>query len=98
MLVAQIEMADCVCAAGSAIHYVRGRMLRKQGTRFVSYDVAQKLRPFPQVKLLVTSEVPITKVFADDPTASAHEISQHMRSVMDDLVRHISIRRPPKRC
>lgn len=39
-----------------------------------------------QVKLLVTSEVPIYKVFADDPTESANEISSHMRSVMDDLV------------
>ncbi|KAF7792864.1 hypothetical protein EIP86_003965 [Pleurotus ostreatoroseus] len=41
-----------------------------------------------KVKLLVTSEVPIYKVFAGDPAQSAHEISQHMRSVMDDLVRH----------
>ncbi|GJE84236.1 AFG1-like ATPase [Phanerochaete sordida] len=38
-----------------------------------------------KVKLLVTSEVPIFKVFADDPSKSAHEISAHMRSVMDDL-------------
>ncbi|KIP12803.1 hypothetical protein PHLGIDRAFT_97490 [Phlebiopsis gigantea 11061_1 CR5-6] len=38
-----------------------------------------------KVKLLVTSEVPIFKVFADDPTREAHEISAHMRSVMDDL-------------
>lgn len=38
-----------------------------------------------KVKLLVTSEVPVFKVFADDPTREAHEISAHMRSVMDDL-------------
>lgn len=38
-----------------------------------------------KVKLLVTSEVPIFKVFADDPSKQAHEISSHMRSVMDDL-------------
>lgn len=40
-----------------------------------------------QVKLIVTSEVPIFKVFADDPSKQAHELSSHMRSVMDDLVR-----------
>lgn len=30
--------------------------------------------------------MPIFKVFADDPSKEAHEISGHMRSVMDDLV------------
>lgn len=39
------------------------------------------------MKLLVTSEVPIYKVFADDPSQTAHDISGHMASVMDDLVR-----------
>ena len=39
-----------------------------------------------KVKLLVTSEVPVFKVFADDPNKEATEISNHMRSVMDDLV------------
>ena len=54
-----------------------------QGPCFPTDDVAK-------VKLLVTSEVPIFKVFADDPTKEANEISAHMRSVMDDLVRLLS--------
>lgn len=40
-----------------------------------------------QTKLLVTSEVPIYQVFSDDPSNSGSKpISDHMRSVMDDLV------------
>ncbi|KAI0340917.1 AFG1-like ATPase [Trametopsis cervina] len=38
-----------------------------------------------KVKLLALSEVPIFKVFADDPNAKEGEISAHMRSIMDDL-------------
>lgn len=34
----------------------------------------------------MTSEVPVFQVFSDDPTEQAHHISDHMRSVMDDLV------------
>ena len=39
-----------------------------------------------QVKLFVTSEVPIYKVFSEDGETKK-EISDHQRSVMDDLVR-----------
>lgn len=39
-----------------------------------------------QTKLFVTSEVPVFQVFADDPTAETEHLSDHMRSVMDDLV------------
>ena len=64
---------------------MRAMRARYGGTR--SYIVAPVTdQSEPQVKLLVTSEVPIYKVFADDPTQTAHEISSHMRSVMDDLV------------
>ncbi|THH27702.1 hypothetical protein EUX98_g6478, partial [Antrodiella citrinella] len=38
-----------------------------------------------KIKLFISSEVPITKVFADDPSADGQGISDHMRSVMDDL-------------
>ena len=38
------------------------------------------------IKLFVSSEVPITKIFADDPSAKNTNVSDHMRSVMDDLV------------
>lgn len=40
-----------------------------------------------KVKLIATSAVPIFKVFADDPNARTEEVSAHMRSIMDDLVR-----------
>lgn len=41
-----------------------------------------------QTKLFVSSEVPIYKIFSDDPNANNNKgISDHMRSVMDDLVR-----------
>ena len=39
-----------------------------------------------QTKLFVSSEVPIYQIFSDDPNAKAGEMSDHMRSVMDDLV------------
>ncbi|TFK64043.1 AFG1 family mitochondrial ATPase [Pluteus cervinus] len=38
-----------------------------------------------KTKLFVTSEVPITQVFSGDSDASSRPISDHMRSVMDDL-------------
>ncbi|EMD40492.1 hypothetical protein CERSUDRAFT_44855 [Gelatoporia subvermispora B] len=38
-----------------------------------------------KTKLFTTSEVPIFKIFADDPEARSHQLSDHMRSVMDDL-------------
>jgi protein AFG1 len=39
-----------------------------------------------KTRLFVTSEVPVFKIFSDDASAHAHQISDHMRSVMDDLV------------
>jgi len=39
-----------------------------------------------KTKLFATSEVPIFQVFADDPTSETKRLSDHMRSVMDDLV------------
>jgi hypothetical protein len=43
---------------------------------------------FPvQTKLFVTSDVPVFKVFSDDPNESRPQhLSDHLRSVMDDLV------------
>ncbi|KAI0832653.1 AFG1-like ATPase [Trametes gibbosa] len=38
-----------------------------------------------KTKLFISSEVPIYQIFANDPNATADEISDHMRSVMDDL-------------
>ncbi|KAH9850808.1 AFG1-like ATPase [Lenzites betulinus] len=38
-----------------------------------------------KTKLFISSEVPIYQIFANDPSASSDEISDHMRSVMDDL-------------
>jgi protein AFG1 len=38
-----------------------------------------------KTRLFVTSEVPVFKIFSDDASAHAHQISDHMRSVMDDL-------------
>ena len=35
----------------------------------------------------MSSEVPIYQIFSDDPNAKKGVISDHMRSVMDDLVR-----------
>lgn len=40
--------------------------------------------PVLQTKLFISSEVPIYHVFSDD--SSNAEMSDHMRSVMDDLV------------
>ena len=39
-----------------------------------------------KTKLFVSSEVPIYQIFSDDPHGKKGEISDHMRSVMDDLV------------
>jgi len=38
-----------------------------------------------KTKLFVSSEVPIFRVFSDDPTEEAKHTSDHMRAVMDDL-------------
>ncbi|KAI0776227.1 AFG1-like ATPase [Trametes elegans] len=38
-----------------------------------------------KTKLFISSEVPIYQIFSDDPNAKSDDISDHMRSVMDDL-------------
>ncbi|KAF9006620.1 AFG1-like ATPase-domain-containing protein [Cyathus striatus] len=38
-----------------------------------------------KTKLFVTSEVPVFKVFSDESSSNKEQISDHMRSVMDDL-------------
>lgn len=43
-----------------------------------------------QTKLFVTSEVPVYQVFSDDDANASKDVSDHMRSIMDDLVRPIS--------
>jgi hypothetical protein len=61
-------------------------VLREQGIHFPSESLAKPLLQL-QTKLFVTSEVPIYKVFSDDPQANGPQpVSDHMRSVMDDLV------------
>jgi len=62
-------------------------VLRKQGTAHPFTLSAQRLKSVClQTKLFASSEVPIFQVFSDNNVASG-EISDHMRSVMDDLVR-----------
>ena len=78
-----LSQKDLVCSLRQSILRVADRHHLFQARRFITFiDACYESK----VKLLVTSEVPIYKVFADDPTQSAHEISSHMRSVMDDLV------------
>ncbi|KAL1946471.1 hypothetical protein VTO73DRAFT_14575 [Trametes versicolor] len=38
-----------------------------------------------KTKLFISSEVPIFQIFSNDPNAKGEDISDHMRSVMDDL-------------
>ncbi|OJT05366.1 Lactation elevated protein 1 [Trametes pubescens] len=38
-----------------------------------------------KTKLFISSEVPIFQIFSSDPNAKGEDISDHMRSVMDDL-------------
>ena len=40
-----------------------------------------------KTKLFVTSEVPVYQVFSDNASSAGEGMSDHMRSVMDDLVR-----------
>ncbi|KAI0797000.1 AFG1-like ATPase [Abortiporus biennis] len=50
--------------------------------RFITFiDACYDMR----TKLFVSSEVPIYKIFADNPNAKNTDVSDHMRSVMDDL-------------
>lgn len=49
---------------------------------------------FFQTKLFATSEVPIFQVFSDEKNDGPQPISDHMRGVMDDLVRFLNSRIP----
>lgn len=40
-----------------------------------------------KTKLFISSEVPIFQIFSDDSGSADGQISDHQRSVMDDLVR-----------
>ncbi|KAG5654596.1 hypothetical protein H0H81_011571 [Sphagnurus paluster] len=56
-----------------------------------SKDMARRFITFidacyeSKTKLFVTSEVPVFKVFSDEGSSSGKPVSDHMRSVMDDL-------------
>jgi len=72
---------------GTAVHHLYRRLLRVQGTPFPcfpSHFAVRPRSPIPQTKLFISSEVPIYQVFSDD--SADVEVSEHMRSVMDDLV------------
>ncbi|KAF8812204.1 AFG1-like ATPase [Phlegmacium glaucopus] len=50
--------------------------------RFITFiDACYESR----TKLFVTSEVPVFQLFSDDPSSGTKPMSDHMRSVMDDL-------------
>jgi protein AFG1 len=61
-----------------------GRVSRSDSRRLISYI---------QTKLFTSSEVPIFEIFSgDSPTKGQDkEVSQHLRSVMDDLVKNLAI-------
>jgi hypothetical protein len=68
---------------GTAVHHLCRRLLRVQGTPLPCPSQRTLAYP-PQTKLFISSQVPIYQVFSDD--SANGEISDHMRSVMDDLV------------
>ncbi|KAF9481862.1 AFG1-like ATPase [Pholiota conissans] len=96
--IAKFDFADLCGQPLSAADYIE--LTKNFGTFFVlnipkmgmdKKDLARRFITFidacyeSKTKLLVTSEVPVFQVFSDDPTEEAHHISDHMRSVMDDL-------------
>jgi len=96
--VAKFNFDDLCGQPLSAADYIE--ITRNFGTLFVlgipkmgmdRKDLARRFITFidacyeSKTKLFVTSEVPVFQVFSDDPTEEAHHISDHMRSVMDDL-------------
>ncbi|KAI0082340.1 AFG1-like ATPase [Panus rudis PR-1116 ss-1] len=96
--VAKFKFHDLCGKPLSAADYIE--ITRTFGTIFVldvpkmglgEKDLARRFITFidacyeSKVKLFVTSEVPIFKIFSDDPNANKTEVSDHMRSVMDDL-------------
>lgn len=61
-------------------------MLRKQGVSLPRRATEIIGLTRFKIKLFVSSEVPIYQIFADDPSNKSQGMSDHMRSVMDDLV------------
>lgn len=41
---------------------------------------------FSQTKIFITSEVPISQIFAEDGNSTSGSVSDQMRQMMDDLV------------
>ncbi|KAH9943230.1 AFG1-like ATPase [Epithele typhae] len=96
--VAKFEFTDLCGKPMSAADYIE--ITKNFGTIFVTdvpkmglgqKDMARRFITFvdacyeSKTKLLVSSEVPIYQIFSDDPNAKKGGISDHMRSVMDDL-------------
>ncbi|CDO73775.1 hypothetical protein BN946_scf185015.g103 [Trametes cinnabarina] len=96
--VAKFSFHDLCGKPMSAADYIE--ITKNFGTIFVTdvpkmslnqKDMARRFITFidacyeSKTKLFVLSEVPIYQIFSDDPNAKNGEISDHMRSVMDDL-------------
>ncbi|KAL7282579.1 hypothetical protein ACG7TL_004050 [Trametes sanguinea] len=96
--VAKFSFQDLCGKPMSAADYIE--ITKNFGTIFVTdvpkmslsqKDMARRFITFidacyeSKTKLFVLSEVPIYQIFSDDPNAKDGEISDHMRSVMDDL-------------
>ncbi|TBU33108.1 AFG1-like ATPase [Dichomitus squalens] len=96
--VAKFSFPDLCGKPMSAADYIE--ITKNFGTIFVvdvpkmglsQKDMARRFITFidacyeSKTKLFVSSEVPIYQIFSDDPNSKAGEISDHMRSVMDDL-------------
>ncbi|KAI0331242.1 AFG1-like ATPase [Cubamyces sp. BRFM 1775] len=96
--VAKFDFLDLCGKPMSAADYIE--ITKNFGTIFVSdvpkmslnqKDMARRFITFidacyeSKTKLFVLSEAPIYQIFSDDPNAKGGEISDHMRSVMDDL-------------
>ncbi|KAI0375886.1 AFG1-like ATPase [Pilatotrama ljubarskyi] len=96
--VAKFGFLDLCGKPMSAADYIE--ITKQFGTIFVTdvpkmglgqKDMARRFITFidacyeSKTKLFVSSEVPIYQIFSDDPNAKSNEISDHMRSVMDDL-------------
>lgn len=56
----------------------------------IAYTHVPDIEALFQTKLFATSEVPIFEVFSDDKNDGPQQISDHMRGVMDDLVRPLA--------
>ncbi|EGO02011.1 hypothetical protein SERLA73DRAFT_177700 [Serpula lacrymans var. lacrymans S7.3] len=96
--IAKFDFEDLCGRALSAADYLE--VTKQFGTVFVldvpkmgmdRKDMARRFITFidacyeSKTKLFVTSEVPVYQVFSDDSSNNSKPISDHMRSVMDDL-------------